>query len=162
QADSNSDARNTIMLATGNYALSNAANGELLIHNTSALPSKTLTIAGTGANTFIGAGAGWGTRIFEIVGSTTTVTFQNLVIRHGNAIDGGQLGGSAALGGGMLIEGSSVSLNQVRVDGTATGSAGTVGTAGSGTGTGGPGSPGGDAYGGGIYLASGTLAVSNN
>src|SRR5436305_1409453 len=64
QANANSDASNTINLQAANYQLTNAAAGNLLIANTAALPSKTLTIAGVGQNSsIIAGGSGWADRI---------------------------------------------------------------------------------------------------
>jgi hypothetical protein len=86
QADSNGDASNTITLAAGEYQLSDAANGHLLIQNTSLLPGKTLLIEGQGQGmtTIDSPGRStWQDRIFEVDGGT--VTFQNLTIQNGTA-----------------------------------------------------------------------------
>lgn len=117
QADSNSDASNTIMLQAGDYQLSNLGNGHLLIDNTSGLPDKTLTFIGQGRfQTFLdGSSGNWHDRIIEVAATAGTVAFQDLTVRNGQALDGGQLGGSAALGGGLLIDGGQVSLSQVGV-----------------------------------------------
>ena len=108
QADSNGDDSNTIMLAAGEYQLSNPTNGHLLIQNTSGLPDKTLTIIGQGpGQTLIDSPgpAAWQDRIFEVAANAGTVTFQDLTIQEGTATDGGMLGGTDALGGGLLIDG---------------------------------------------------------
>jgi len=171
-ADSNSYAYNTILLESSTYLLSDAAAGELLINNSSSLPGKTLTIAGQGAaNSIVGSGYEWTDRIFEITGSnlsSVSVVFQNLTIEGGNAENSGAVGGTAALGGGLLIEDAAVTLQDVVVQNNlAHGYHGSTGAAGQ---TGAAGATGGDgrnAKGGAIYLASGSLllfgdTISNN
>ena len=83
--------------------------------------------------------------------------------RGGNATNGGILGGDAALGGGLLIDGGTVSLTHVAVKGDeAEGAAGAAGAAGGkaqAPGDGGAGKPG---RGGGIYLANGTLVLKDS
>ena len=95
-----------------------------MIQNTSSLPNKTLTIVGQGdgaSGTIIQPGTSpWQDRIFEVVattGSNISVVFQDLAIAGGNATNGGILGGTAALGGGLLIDGGTVSMTRVAVQG---------------------------------------------
>ena len=147
QADGNSDASNTINLAAGAYTLNDAAAGNLLIQDAAAgVASKTFTLVGQGtASTIITGGSGWHDRIFQIVsaaGATVTVTLQNVTITGGNAQNSGLVGGNAALGGGLLIDGGQVSLTNVSVSGNAAhgaagvnganGAAGQAGAAGTG------------------------------
>jgi hypothetical protein len=163
QADSNGFANNVLVLTTSTYVLTDLTSGAFQIQNTSSLPSKTLTIIGQGqANTIIAPRLStWQDRIFEIVGTSgagVSVVFENLSIAGGNARDGGVLGGSAALGGGLLIDDADVTLANVTLkNNQALGAAGATGAVGA---YGKPGSAGGngdDAQGGAIYLASGTL-----
>ena len=116
-ADTNTYAYNTILLAASNYLLSDASSGGILITNGTSLPSKTLTIAGQGqANTIVASVYNWHDRIFEIEGSTGSalnVVLQDLAIEGGNAQGGGVLGGTAALGGGLLIDDADVTLASV-------------------------------------------------
>ena len=152
-ADSNSFAFNTIVLSSATYVLTNATAGGLLIQNTSSLPSKTLTIVGRGqSSSIIEPGvASWDDRIFEVVSTGTagiTVVFQNLTINGGNATTGGILGGTAALGGALLIDGGTVSLTSVAVtNNQAEGAAGAKGAAGAAAQGGGAGRPGDNARG---------------
>jgi hypothetical protein len=158
QADSNSDASNTIMLAAGEYPLSDPMNGHIVIQNTSSLPDKTLLIVGQGQDQTLIDSPGtnaWHDRIFEIAANAGSVSFQSLTIEKGTAVDGGMLGGTDALGGGLLIEGGQVSLSQVTVTGNYALASNGV------TGADGNGAAGGNAYGGGIYVADGTLTITN-
>ena len=106
-------------------------------------------------------------RVFQIVssqGAAVTVVFQNLTVQGGAATNGGALGGSAALGGGILIDGGQVTLSSVSVKSNRAGVAGATNT-GAGGGLSGPGGANGaagkSAQGGGIYVASGTVMMSN-
>ena len=127
------------MLSVGTYGLTNPADGEIVIKNTSSLPTKTLTIVGAGeASTIIQPSVyPWLDRVFEVVSSSGTslsVTFQELTISGGNATGGGILGGNVALGGAMLIDGGTVRMTNVAVVGNeaqgAAGAAGKTGAAG--------------------------------
>ena len=73
------------------------------------MASKTLTLVGQGASsTVVTGGPGWNDRDFQIVGASgaaVTVTFQNVAIEGGDAVNSGAVGGNAALGGGLLIDG---------------------------------------------------------
>ena len=166
QADTNSDASNTINLAAGAYTLTQSGLGNLLVQDENpGTPEKSFLLVGQGEDsTIIEPGsASWDDRIFEVVskiGANVTVAFQDLTIEKGSAKDGGVLGGSAALGGGLLIDGGRVTLSQVSVmSNTAAGANGKDGA------TGAPGKPGsvggkaGDAEGAGIYMASGQLTL---
>jgi hypothetical protein len=168
QADSNSFANNTIVLSVGTYALSNPAAGQIVIQNTSALPSKTLTIIGAGeASTVIQPEFfPWQDRLFEIVApnlSSLSVTFENLTLKGGNATGGGILGGNAALGGAVLIDGGTVAMTSVAIsNNVAQGARGADGHAGDTGQAGGDGGAGGNARGGGIYLGAGSLTLTND
>lgn len=151
-ADSGLDESNTINLAGGVYAVDN--------QEISALSSHNLLIAGpTGGVATISALQNG--RVFEI---DANVTFQNVIITDGRATDGGGVGGTAALGGGMLIKGGNVVLTGASVTGNLVrGADGKTGAAGSHAGANGkPGEDGADAKGGGIYLAGGSLTIRNS
>ncbi len=166
-ADTNTYAYNTIELAASTYLLSNSTAGGLSITNASSLPLKTLTFAGQGqTSSVIGSVANWHDRIFQIQGSSTNalnVDFQDLTIERGNAQNGGVLGGTAALGGGLLIDTASVKLSDVLLQNNQ--AQGALGAAGSGGKPGGVGGNGGNAQnanGGAIYLKSGSLLLFND
>jgi hypothetical protein len=164
-ADTNSFAFNTIDLAASTYLLTNASSGGIVITNSTLLRTKSLTITGQGeASSVIGSAFNWRDRIFEIVGSAThsqVVTLQDLAIEGGDAQGGGILGGSTALGGGVLVDNAAVTLANDLLNGNqaqgAIGAAGIAGVAPGGAGGGGGNANGAD--GGGIYLASGTLSL---
>ena len=110
--------------------------------------SSAVTIQSNGSN-----------RVFQIIDDGTksplAVSFQNLTITGGKATDGGAVGGAAALGGGLLIDGGAVSLSNVGVDkNAAKGQMGpmrpSLGAQANGAG----------ADGGGVYLAKGSLVLS--
>jgi hypothetical protein len=156
-ANNNASATNAINLAAGTYTLS-GATGELLLQDlNSSVASKSLTIVGAGqAKTIIDGAAT--TRVFEIASSpsaTMSVVIQHLSVSHGNATDGGQLGGTSALGGGVLIEGGNVTLSDVAMRSDQAN--GANGPAGIGAFNGTNGGNGHNARGGAIYLASGSL-----
>ncbi len=165
QANGNNDSKNTINLAAGNYQLTDTTDGNLLIQDDAGIPSKTLNIIGAGeTKSFIEPASGsWQTRIFEIIGKTgasVSVVFSNLQISGGKARNGGAVGGTVALGGGLLIQGANVTLKDVWVNGnSARGGLGVHGLPGVGSVPGGPGGAGGNAKGGGIYLTGGKLTL---
>jgi hypothetical protein len=166
-ADSNSLAFNDIILAGATDQLSNRAAGGIEIQNTSSLPSKTLTITGQGQSTsIIGSINNWGDRIFEIVGSSShalNVILQDLTIEGGDAKNGGVLGGTKSLGGGLLVDDANVTLiNDAVQNNQAIGAPGAAGKAGAMGAAGGAGGGGDAAAGGGIYLAGGTLSLIND
>jgi hypothetical protein len=167
-AESNSDASNTIVLSSATYVLTNTTLGQIVIDNNSSLPNKTLTIVGQGeTSTIIEPGLTlWSDRVFEVVGTSqanVTVVFQSLSVEGGNATGGGILGGTAALGGALLIDGGTVEMTHVALTkNQAQGLAGASGAAAASSqaaGSGGNGEPG---RGGGIYLAAGTLVLTND
>jgi hypothetical protein len=166
-ADSNDKTFNTIILSASTYVLSDRSAGGLLIENASSLPSKTLTITGQGSsNTIISSIFNWRDRVFQIEGTggpSLNVTIQELTIQGGNAQNGGVLGGSDALGGGLLIDNANVTLiNDSLENNKAQGAIGAAGMAGALGVQGGAGGTGLNAKGGGIYLASGTLSLFND
>ncbi len=157
------------MLESGIYALSASTPGQFVLQDSSlTVASKTITIVGQGAGSTIivpNDDKGWDTRIFEILsrsGALVTVTFKNLTIEGGAATDSGAAGGTASLGGGILIDGGMVSLTSVDLaDNIASGAAGTTGTNGTKKAQrGGNGGAGKEAEGGAIYLAGGTLSLN--
>jgi hypothetical protein len=167
KAESDGHAFDNIVLSASAYKLTDKTAGQLVIQNSSSLPGKTLIFLGQGpANTIIEPGvAPWNNRDFELLGSTGSalnVIFQDLAIEGGDARDGGILGGGTALGGGVLIDGAAVTLRNVSVANNhaagVIGQGGTTGTAGLGV-AGTDGSVGGNAQGGGIYMAAGTLSL---
>jgi hypothetical protein len=166
-AAANADSSNTINLAAGSYTLTDSADGDLLIHNLVGGATKTFLINGaTQATTVIQGGDTWDDRIFQIVSSPTAavaVTMKNLTIEGGNAFTAGAVGGTAALGGGMLVDGGQVTLSHVGFSSNHvwgfTGAAGAAGGLGA---VGGTGGSGGRASGGAIYLATGTLNITQS
>ncbi len=169
EAASDSASDITIVLEAGTYELNGTAASSLLIENTSGNPNlvKNITIQGAGPDSTIivpSQPQGWAASIFEILGTPgaqVNVTIKGLTIAGGEATSGGVLGGKAAVGGGILIDGGDVALSQVAlVHDYAIGNAGTVGAAarrklrGS---TGGSGNP---AAGGGLYMAGGKLSLN--
>ncbi len=115
-------------------------------------------------------------RVFDIIGAAggvtnLSVTFQGLgqglVIEGGLGTDDGGLviPSGTAVGGGLLVNGGNVSLNNVTLtDNEALGATGAQGSKGaSGTaGPGGPGHRGNPGEGGAIYIAAGSLTLDND
>ena len=123
-ADSNGDASNTITLDAGNYTLTKAQLGPLLIQNTApapGVPSKTLTIVGNGAGQSIintnKTTDGFYNRVFTIVGTSlpgnsgysVKVVFKNLTVTGGEFLYP-PASKTAAQGGGLSINGADVTL----------------------------------------------------
>ncbi len=165
-SDSASDI--TIVLEAGTYELNGTAASSLLIENTSGNPDlvKNITIQGDGPDSTIivpSEPQGWAASIFEILGTPSAqvnVTIKGLTIEGGEATSGGVLGGKAAVGGGILIDGGDVALSQVAlVHNYAIGNAGTVGATASRKLRGGAGGTGNPAAGGGLYMAGGKLSL---
>ena len=155
-ADQNVFAENVIELS-GSITLTNASAGQLKIENDSGF-AKTLTIEGQGSSssdTVISGvdtpSAKWNTRIFEIEPGVTVI-LKNLEVKGGHATDGGDLGGTAALGGGILIDGGQVTLSGAAVESNLA-----VGVPAASGGSARP--TGANAEGGGIYLAKGQLTL---
>lgn len=153
-----------INVAAGNYVLTGAAldnanlSGDLDITKA----SGNLTIAGAAGAVVDGNGTD---RVFHInAGSGVSVTFQNLTIKNGLAVDNGT-SLSEARGGGIYNQsGAALTLSNVRLlNNTALGLAGATGADGVALGQdGSPGSPGADSRGGGIYSAGGVLQISQS
>ena len=167
-ADSNGFASNTIVLAEATYPVTNLTAGQLVIENSSGMSSKTLTIVGQGeSSTIIEPGTtAWQERVFQIVstsGAAMTVVFQDLSIEGGHATNGGALGGTAALGGALLVDGGAVWLTSVALSNNeAAGAAGSNGADGALYTAGGSGGNGAEAQGGAIYVASGNLTLNDD
>jgi hypothetical protein len=166
--DANAQASNTINIGAGTLALSELSPGNLLIENENIAkaPDKTLIIDGAGRGFTIiepSTSITWVSRILQIVGPSVTVELENLTIKGGRAHDGGAVGGTMALGGGILIDGGNVTLSNVNVTQNraigASGAAGANGNVAHPNGT--NGGSGDGAEGGGIYLASGSLLIKN-
>jgi hypothetical protein len=146
-------------------AINNASDGDTIIFNNTGdlvlsgpLPAitKSLTFTSPGRNTTISGNGQY--RVFTVNGGN--VTLSNLTVAKGLATDGGTsatgLNGASGVGGGLLINGGSVTLiNTVFQNNTAQGGAGQA----SGTGVGGNG---GDGLGGAVYVSSGFLRISNS
>ena len=140
--------------------------GPLWIQGGSA--AQTLTIVGQGQTKTILSGE-QSSRVFEIVAgaSSPTVVLQDLTIEDGYATDDGGLGlaGDPAVGGAILIDGGSVSLDSVALLNNEAAVAhgldavGEPPTPGS---LGGDGGAGGNAMGGAVYLGAGTLNLTNS
>ncbi|MFI5456700.1 MAG: hypothetical protein ACHRXM_14725 [Isosphaerales bacterium] len=83
--------------------------------------SLSLQTAGEGVSsggTILSGSATWNMRIFEVLATGTPsmkVSFSYLEITGGHAHDGGALEGTAAFGGGLLIDGGQVTLSNARV-----------------------------------------------
>jgi hypothetical protein len=132
-ADFNTFAVNIITLSISSLPYVVSA-GQLLIDNTSGLPSKALTIVGQGESSSV-IDAGGTSRVFEIMGSNSglLVAFQSLAIEGGDTTNDAGLGlaGNPALGGGLLIDGGTVSLTTVALmNNAANGAAGASGATG--------------------------------
>ncbi len=114
-SDSNTSSSNTIDIV-GSISLSDTTAGQLMIDNPTGI-AKTLSIVGQGASptaTVLSGSSTWNTRILEVVdtgGASLTVKISDLEISGGHAHDGGALGGNAAVGGGLLIDGGQVTLS---------------------------------------------------
>ena len=115
QADGNGQS-NYIALAPGTYQLSLAGRNE------SAGKTGDLNLTASGFTTIQGAGSGSTIinaaqidRVFEVL-SGVTLVLSDLTVTGGLATDGGTIGGSDALGGGILNDGN-LSLNSVVVTG---------------------------------------------
>ena len=160
-AESNTSSDNTIDV-TSSITLTDTSAGQLEIENTPSM-AKTLTIEGTGPSDatsisgfYSSPTSEWDTRIFEIVDDASagslSVVLKDLRIFGGHAKDGGAVGGTAALGGGILIDGGDVTLSSASVcNNGASGAEGDLSL---------HGGNGGAAEGGGIYVAAGQLALS--
>ena len=168
-ADSNSFATNVITLSVSSLSYT-VTGGQLVVDNSSILKSKSFSILGQGESSSV-IDAQSTSRVFEIVGnSSLSLTIRGLAVTGGLAVDGGILKGNSALGGGLLIDGGNVALSNVEVLGNkASGADGAGGAVGSSAtpahptgGPGGNGGSGGDARGGGIYLGTGTLSLTND
>jgi hypothetical protein len=149
---------NTFNLAAGTYKLSVPGRGE----NAAMTGDLDLTAAHT--YTFVGKGPGVTVinaeqvdRVFEVFPGATAI-FRNLTITGGLAEDSGSVGGSIALGGGILDNGGAVTLDGAVVQNCqAKGANGANGTNAKGNATAGE-----AAQGGGIYAAGGSLTLKNN
>src|SRR5208283_2640517 len=160
-----------ITLSNGTYTLTvkntnghenTAAQGDLDITDS----GHTVTIQGQGAAASIVNGNKID-RVFDVIGGAKAV-FSNLTIEGGIARDNGKPGAlpgtTAALGGGILLQGTGqASLEGVTLKGNfALGGNGANGGALSLSGPGGPGGTGQPAAGGGLYVASGSVDLSSS
>lgn len=180
-ANTNSDATNTIQLASGaTYTLTLAnggggqenanALGDLDIFNGSSLASKSYIIVGLGAGATIDAN--FLDRVFHIIGSDVSVTFQSVTIINGIAFDDGTATAAKystdSYGGGILNQGGAVTFQNVRViNNEAQGGVGLAGlfgadaTISASAADGSPGGNGRSAFGGGLYSTAGAIVVGS-
>jgi hypothetical protein len=145
QANSNGQ-NNTIILSAGTYQLSVAGRNE----TASLTGDLDLTAAGF-TEIIRGAGAGVTVidansidRAFQVIGNVHVI-FKQLSIEGGLATDSGSVGLTASLGGGILNNGGTVTLNHVRVIGNEA-----------------HGNPGQAAQGGGIYSNGLSLTITDS
>ncbi len=136
------------------------------------MANKIINVTGSGEGKSIITADGT-SRDFEIagtnrqVGNNLTVFFQNLTIAGGRATDTGglPLTTGSGIGGGVLMDGGLVTMSQVSFESNVavgtTGVSGFVGASVTG-GPGGPGLAGGLGQGGAIYLAAGSLTLTND
>src|SRR4029077_9745993 len=131
-------------------------------------------VTGGKTYTFVGIGAGRPLisqtvidRVFQIIGSGVTVSFENVQISGGNAQDDGTAGTNPgetdALGGGVLNGGGAVSFSNAYVSSnSAIGGGGSDGSDGTSTSRdGGDGTAGKNAFGGGLYSSGGTVTIQS-
>ncbi|MGO9061031.1 MAG: choice-of-anchor Q domain-containing protein [Candidatus Binataceae bacterium] len=160
-----------ITLAKGTYTLTikntnghenDAAQGDLDIGDT----GHTVTIQGQGEASSIVNGNGID-RVFDVLGGANAV-FSNLMIKGGIAQDDGTPGAlpgtTAALGGGILVQGTGqASLEGVTLKGNqALGANGANGLTGNTPYDAGSGAAGQMAAGGGLYVSAGTVNLSDS
>ena len=143
-ADTNSDISNIINLAPGTYTAINQA--------IVAASTKTLTIVGQDQGVTITADQQ--NRVFTI---DANVVFENLTITGGKVQEPAGPNPALAEGGGLLIDGGTVTLSNVNL----TGNSARGGDGSNATIPGGRGHYGGEALGGGIYLGSGVLNLND-
>lgn len=151
-----------IEIASGTYTLTGAAaenanaSGDLDI--TKATGNLIIRPA-TGASVIIDGGAI--DRVFHInAGAGITVTIEDLTIRNGRATDNGSVA-TEARGGGILLQQGNLTLDGVTLTGnTAVGANGAAGASATTSGPGGTGGIGVDAAGGALYLAAGTVSIT--
>ncbi len=153
-AESDNNQSDTITLAAGDYPVN-----DVEIQNLSGVSGKTIYIQGAGPKQTIIDGGG-NDRIF-VIDSGIRVVFQTLSVAHGKATDDGKVDKTAA-GGAFLIDGGSVTISNASVvSNSASGDSGSSGSDGAAGQDGNNGDNGGNAAGGAIYLASGSLNIVN-
>ncbi|MGO9914062.1 MAG: choice-of-anchor Q domain-containing protein [Isosphaeraceae bacterium] len=144
-------------------------DGQILLQNPVPSEPKVLNFLGQGQSASI-ITSNYTNRLFEITGTngsnpSLTVVFQALTLTGGLATDEANLPlpGILSLGGALLMNGGVAMLSDVAVkSNVALGQTGSAGTAGTFAGPGGPGTNGGVAQGGGIYLAAGSLTLTDD
>ena len=122
EADADNVPVNILQLSAGTYYLTTdnlfASTASLTLANLSSLPSKSITLVGQGAaNTVIEPGPQpWFDRILTIDGQAgLTAVLQDLTITGGNLQVAST--GTAAQGGGVLIDGGQVTMSNAAVTG---------------------------------------------
>ena len=150
-----------IMLSPGTYGLS-GSYGQLI---TQVGNCEELTILGSPASMSTVSASGMATRPFWIDNSGSgTVVLQNLNVSGGKTIwQGNPNGGGIYLSSGTLtLNNTIVSGNKAGYTGTAAAGGNSAGTASGHAANGGNGSNGASGYGGGIFMAGGTLNLISN
>ena len=170
-AETNADPTNNMLLVyNADYQIS---QGTIVLQNmSSTLGNKDLQFIGQGEGKSVITADGT-SRDFEILGlgfqsaNNLTVFFQGLTISGGRATDIGGLvlPTNSGVGGGLLMDGGLVTMSKVSFTGnSAEGQSGATGFLGASVtgGPGGPGGAGGIGQGGAIYLAAGTLTLTDD
>ena len=182
-ADSDTNATDDLYLVYSNpYMLS---EGQLVLENTSTLQNKSIKFIsndeldgtdGTVTTTAPIIDGNQTSRVFEVLGISGTSTnlavvfagmVQGLVIEGGLATDDGGItvSSASAVGGAFLVDGGQVALSKVTLmNNEARGTTGAQGSVGASrtAGPGGPGHAGGNSQGGAIYLAAGSLTLTDD
>jgi hypothetical protein len=161
----------TIANPPSGHEQQNAAGDLNIVNNASG--TKTYEFMGQGSGAYITRANNVLDRIFEInaKNNNLNVSFQNLTIAGGNAVDNGGVGtpnnSTTAEGGAILNMGGTLSLNHVQIDNNfALGAIGANGFNGSNAtktgqipGSGVSGASGNSAAGGGLYSSGGTVTI---
>ncbi len=166
-AGSNSDPSSVINLVYATPYTESA--GQILVSNSSGLSTKSIQVIGQGSAASVINTTG-PNRLFVVQGTVGPspnlhLLFQKLALEGGYAIDSGGLvlPGNPAVGGGVLVEGGQVAFSSALLKSDR--AVGQKGQTGSGAsfygGTGGNGGNGGNAQGGGVFVAAGSLSLSN-
>jgi len=146
-----------IMLPSNSYEILSTSSLWQLVAEVPA--ACELTIIGTGSSQTTITTDGGGERVFYVGGSGSLV-LQNLIVTGGHTVNSYNGGG----GGIYLNPGATLTLNMVSVTGNKAGFTGTASAGANGTwnNSGGNGANGNPGYGGGIYMAGGTLNLLSN
>ncbi len=122
-ADGNSDATNTITLTGQAYQLTTASPLLVQNQNSGTVPTKTITIVGPAVasgkspSAIIEPGANVTTEILDVEGTGIALTLENLAITGGKVVAAPANTPAVAQGGGIFIDGGTVTLSSVAVSG---------------------------------------------